>query len=130
MARWPRLAAAGSPGTRLVRANVTSVTPRASSTAVAVRRARNRARNRASGWCPKAGDRSRPPTPLLSAQRRDIYRPHGVVGDAGDRGGGDGVPAGLDQRDERADLVHLSLDLLVQLLARAVADRGGGLVPG
>src|SRR5699024_8211149 len=101
----PKAAAIGSPGTMLVRLNVTIVTPSSSRIEVP----RRRSRYPASGE--PAGDRRFVVAAVVTASVRrgdlgDIDRPGGVVIDTGDgRGGGD-VRPGNNQRDERPLLLH------------------------
>ena len=59
---WPRLAATGSPGTRFVSTNVTSVTPTTSSTETPIRRSTYRA-----SGCPAAAWPARPSSTTPSA---------------------------------------------------------------
>ena len=91
IARWPRLAAAGSPGTTLVSRNVTNVMPSKSSTAASSRRVKNRPTTRVSpsfvrslrSLSPLGRARSGRPTAARSASwsdRRSRIRPESKGG--------------------------------------------------
>src|SRR5690349_8673913 len=124
MARWPRLAAAGSPGTSSVSTNATNVMPSPSR----ISAARRRARNRRKGW---DGSRSRRPSESflesLAADAGWINRPGRVVVGAGHALARRNHLARLDQREERSVGVELPLDLLEELAPGVVVGAGAGL---
>src|SRR4051794_38769180 len=112
MARCPRLAAPGSPGTSSVSANAMKGMPSRSSTSAP----RRRARNRRKGW---DGSGSRRPSESflepLAADAGWINRPGRVVVGAGHALARRDHLARLDQREERTVRVQLPLDLLEEL---------------
>src|SRR5438552_3531927 len=110
MARWPRLAAAGSPGTSSVRTNATKVIPRPRRTRAAWRRPRNLRKFR-------DGSRSRRPgtSCLLAADAGDVNGPGGVVVGAGHAFARGHHLTWLDEREEGSFRVQLALDLLEEL---------------
>src|SRR6218665_3426541 len=102
----PSAAETGSPGTRLVSANVTIVTPTSRSTEVPTRRSRY----------PISGDLRRcaclctatvvMSTSACGGDLGDVHLPHGVVHRAGDVIRRGDVATGHDQRDERTFGLH------------------------
>src|SRR5437667_8816618 len=110
MARWPRFAAAGSPGTSSVRTKATKVIPSPRRTRAASRRLRNLRKRR-------DGSRGRHPAASfwLAADAADVNRPGRVVVGAAHALGGSDHLARLDQREEGSIGVELPLNLLEQL---------------
>src|SRR5262245_53185881 len=110
MARWPRLAAAGSPGTSSVSTKATNVMPSARRARAASRLPRNLTKGR-------EGSRGRHPAASfwLAADAADINRPGRVVVRPRDAFAGRDDLAGLDQWEERPVCVQLPLDLLEEL---------------
>src|SRR3954454_10936943 len=132
MARWPRLAAAGSPGTTFVSTNVTSVMPSNSSSAATRRRPTKRP-IRADAIATSDDDRalghhrssqgSRGSEPAdVERERRVELRARDPVGHRHHRG------FRLEQRKERARFVELLLELLVQRPPLGVVDARGRLL--
>src|ERR1700686_1573172 len=110
MARCPRLAAAGSPGTSSVSTKATNVMPRPSNTSAARRRARKVTKGRDGSGSRHPGFRS-----CLAADAGWINRPGRVVVGAGHALGRHHNLPRLDQREERTVGVELPLDLLKEL---------------
>src|SRR5215469_17633942 len=113
MARWPRLAAAGSPGTRWVTTNATSVMPTSSTTPVPIRCNRKRRRSRCRARVRGRGTASAVPL----AELTEIDEPQRVRLQVLQGRRADQDLGRLDQRHERARVIHRPLDLLVKRLA-------------
>src|SRR3989442_1341607 len=105
MARWPRFAAAGSPGTSSVSTNATKVIPSPRSRSAASRRPRNLRNWRDGSW-------SRHPalSSWLAADAADVNRPGRVVVGARDALARRDDLARLDQRKEWPVGVELLLN--------------------
>src|SRR5712692_2187385 len=110
MARCPRLAAAGSPGTSSVSTKATKVMPMPSSTSAARRRPRNLTKGRDSSPSCHPGKSC-----LLAAGAGDVNRPGRVVVGARDALGRNHDLPRLDQWEERTIGVELPLDLLKEM---------------
>src|SRR5690349_2133132 len=129
MARWPRLAAAGSPGTRWVSTNATSVIPTSRTRPVPSRWSRNRRRS----WCrrppgPGCGVPGRGAAPAVAlAELTEVDEPQCVRLQVLHRVRADQDLGRLDQRHERAGVVHRPLDLLVQVLPGRLVGGARGL---
>src|ERR1700682_6656703 len=115
MARCPRSAAAGSPGTSSVSTKATNVMPRPSNTSAARRRARKVTKGRDGSGSRHPGLRS-----SLAADAGWINRPGRVVVGAGHALGRHHNLARLGPRGERAIGVELPLDLLKELATGCV----------
>src|SRR5260370_25351936 len=124
MARWPRFAGAGSPGTSWVRMNATSVIPTHNSAAVAMRRARTRSSP------PERAGRCRPAATAAAglSELTDVDQPNRVGLHVLHRLGADQDLCRLDQRHDRPGVVHRLLDLLVQHGPLLVVDGRRGLL--
>src|SRR2546429_4286791 len=123
MARWPRLAAAGSPGTSSVKANATKVMPNPRRIRAARRRPRNlRKRRDGSRGCHPRWSSSR-----LAARAGDVNGPGRVVVSARHAFGCDHHLTRLDEGEEGSVGVQLTLDLLKKLSPLVVVGRRSGL---
>src|SRR5579859_6616409 len=122
MARCPRFAAAGSPGSSSVSTKATKVMPRPSRISAANRRARNLTKGREGSGSRHPGLRS-----CLAADAGWINRPGRVVVGPGHALGRRHNLSRLDQREEGTIGVELALDLLEELTPGGVVRAGARL---